>query len=204
MPVTICIDHAGLTGEDGATHQGIYDLGFLRAMPGIVVLEPRDTAEFKRMIEFSASSYKTVAIRYPKGSVDNIIGERPFVEPNWDYILKGTKGVIISFGSALSVGKKVAETLGMSLVDARSLKPLDQNILNAVKDSRIVVIEDNVSEGGLFEGISKYYSELSYNVKMSGFCVKDDFVRVGTVEEQLKDNLIDAESIIEKIKNEIR
>ena len=60
------------------------------------------------------------------------------------------------------------------------------------------------AEGGLFEGISKYYSELSYNVKMSGFCVKDDFVRVGTVEEQLKDNLIDAESIIEKIKNEIR
>ncbi len=204
LPVTICVDHAGLTGEDGATHQGIYDLGFLRAMPGIVVLEPRDTAEFKRMIEFSASSDKAVAIRYPKGSVDNIIGEQPFVEPSWDYILHGSNGAIISFGSALSVGLEVAETLGMSLVDARSLKPLDKKILNELKDSRIFIIEDNVSEGGLFEGVAKYYSELSYNVKMSGFCVKDDFVRVGTVKEQLKDNLIDAESIIEKIKNEIR
>lgn len=204
VPVTICVDHAGLTGEDGATHQGIYDLGFLRSMPGLIVLQPRDTVEFKKMLEFSVNFDKPVAIRYPKGAVENIKGEKPFEYPSWDYILRGKNGTVISFGTALTTAYNVAKSLDLNLVDARSLKPLDYSVLNQIKDKNIYVIEDNVSVGGLFEGILKYYSDNRYDVKIIGYSVKDDFVNVGTVKEQFVENNIDAESIIENIKNEIR
>ncbi len=204
VPVTICVDHAGLTGEDGATHQGIYDLGFLRSMPGLTVLEPRDAVEFKSMLEYSVMSGKPTAIRYPKGSCEKIVGENPFKSLNWDYVLRNNNGTVISFGTSLTVGKKVAEALNMSLIDARILKPLDADILQQIKDKEICVIEDNVSEGGLFEGILKYYSSEQINVNICGFSLKDDFVKIGSVKEQFKVNCIDADSIIEKIKNEIR
>ena len=204
VPVTICIDHAGLTGEDGATHQGIYDLGFLRAMPGLTVLEPRDTEEFKRMLEYSVSIDKPVAIRYPKGSVGAVEGEKPFEIPSWDYVSRKDNGTVISFGTTISVAKKVAEEFSMSVVDARSLKPLDEKVLEEIKDKRIYVIEDNASEGGLFEGILKYYSAKKIKADVFGFALKDDFVKVGNVEEQLNDNEINTEIIINKIKNEIR
>lgn len=204
VPVTICIDHAGLTGEDGATHQGIYDLGFLRSMPGLVVLEPRDTEEFKKMLEYSVNTDKPVAIRYPKGSVEKIEGEKAFEYPSWDYLSRNNNGSVISFGTTISVAKKVAEAFDMSVIDARSLKPFDENVLNDIKDKQIYVIEDNVSEGGLLEGILKYYSSKKITVNVIGFSLKDDFVKVGNVEQQLNDNEINAEKIIEKIKNEIR
>ncbi len=204
VPVTICIDHAGLTGEDGATHQGIYDLGFLRAMPGLIVLEPRDTEEFKRMLEYSANIDKPVAIRYPKGAVETINGEKPFTNPTWDFILRKDNGAVVSFGTTLSVAEKVAEKFGMSLIDARSLKPFDENVLEQIKDKKICVIEDNASEGGLLEGILKYYSSKNINANVCGFSLKDDFLKVGTVEEQLDDNEINVELIIKKIQDEIR
>ncbi len=204
LPVTICVDHAGLTGEDGATHQGIYDLGFLRSLPELIVLEPRDAVEFKRMLEYSARSLKPIAIRYPKGKAPAIKGEREFSEPKWDYICRGENGTIVSFGICIEVARKVAEQVNMSVIDARSLKPLDSDVLDTIAQKNIYVIEDNVSEGGLCEGILKYYAQKDIEVKIKGFSVKDDFIKVGSVAEQLKENSLDAEYIINVIKNEIR
>ena len=204
LPVTICVDHAGLTGEDGATHQGIYDLGFLRSMPGLIILEPRDFEEFRRMLEYASKINKPVAIRYPKGKSTAISGEKEFVEPSWDYIKRGNNGTVVSFGYCIGVGKTVADSLNMSLVDARVLKPVDSKVLDEISGNNIFVIEDNATEGGLCEGILKYYSEKKINAKVKGFSVKDDFVKVGSVEEQLKENNLDADYIINEIKNEIR
>ncbi len=203
VPVTICIDHAGLTGEDGATHQGIYDVGFLRAMPELIVLEPRDTVEFSRMLEYSVECTQPVAIRYPKGGSEAINGDKIFADLEWDYLLKGSKGTIVSFGLAVHSAYKVAQQLGLSLVDARVLKPLDEKTLEEIADGPVYVIEDNSAAGGLYEAILRFYSENNISVKIMGFYVADKFVNVGTVEEQYKDNLLDAESIIDVIKNEI-
>jgi 1-deoxy-D-xylulose-5-phosphate synthase len=203
VPVTICIDHAGLTGEDGATHQGIYDVGFLRAMPELIVLEPRDTVEFSRMLEYSVECTQPVAIRYPKGGSEAINGDKIFADLEWDYLLKGSKGTIVSFGLAVHSAYKVAQQLGLSLVDARVLKPLDEKTLKEIADGPVYVIEDNSAAGGLYEAILRFYSENNISVKIMGFYVADKFVNVGTVEEQYKDNLLDAESIIDVIKNEI-
>ncbi|MBR6765590.1 MAG: 1-deoxy-D-xylulose-5-phosphate synthase, partial [Clostridia bacterium] len=203
VPVTICIDHAGLTGEDGATHQGIYDVGFLRAMPGLIVLEPRDADEFARMLEFSVECPKPVAIRYPKGSVPIITGENNFSDLKWDHIRRGNKGTVVSFGLAINSALKIAEELDLNLVDARVIKPLDETVLKEISSLPIYVIEDNSAHGGLFEAILRFYSENNISIDIKGFYVDDRFVSVGTVEEQYKENCLDADSIIGVIKNEV-
>ena len=203
-PVTICIDHAGLCGEDGATHQGIYDLGFLRSMPGLIILEPRDNVEMKKMLQFASKADKPVAIRYPKGNCSEIVGEIPFEKPCWDYLARGGKGSVLTFGICLPVGNRLAEELNLNLIDARSLKPFDEKVLLEIADKPIFVLEDNVSVGGLLEGVLKFYSDNKVNVKVSGFSLKDEFVRVGSVNEQMTENEIDFEHVFGKIKNEIR
>ena len=204
VPVTICIDHAGLAGEDGATHQGVYDLSFLRSMPGLIVLHPRDTQEFARMLKFASNCEQAVAIRYPKGSAPIINGENNFSDLNWDYIKRGNKGTILAFGACIETAIEVAGRFDFSVVDARTLKPFDENILNEISLKPVVVIEDNSAIGGLYEGVLHYYSQNNMNVKVYGYFLKDDFVNIGTVEEQFADNKIDAKSIIESLKNEIR
>lgn len=204
VPVTICIDHAGLAGEDGATHQGIYDLGFLRSMPGLIVLQPRDTEEFAHMLKYASKSDKAIAIRYPKGGAPVIKGENYFRDLTWDYIKRGNKGTILTFGGCIQNALTIANELDLSIVDARTLKPFDTDVLNAISSKPIIVIEDNVGVGGLCEGVLRYYSDNKTNVKVFGFSLKDQFVNVGTVDEQLKDNNMDAESIINVLKNEIR
>lgn len=204
VPVTICIDHAGLAGEDGATHQGIYDLGFLRSMPGLIVLQPRDTQEFANMLKYAAKSDKAVAIRYPKGSAPEIKGENDFNSLTWDYIKRGSKGTILTFGGCMQTALTVAKDLDLSVVDARTLKPFDKNVLNEISSKPVVVVEDNAVIGGLYEGVLRYYSENKINADVYGFSLKDEFINVGTVDEQLMENQMDVNSIIDKLKNEIR
>ena len=204
VPVTICIDHAGLAGEDGATHQGIYDLAFLRTMPGLIILNPRDTQEFARMLKYASNCDKPVAIRYPKGSAPVIKGENDFNSLCWDYLKRGNNGTILSFGVSVETALNVADELDFSVVDARTLKPFDEKVLIEIKDKTIVVIEDNASAGGLCEGVLNFYAQNKINAKVLGFSLKDDFIKVGTVKEQLTDNCIDSKNIIEVLKNEIR
>lgn len=204
VPVTICIDHAGLAGEDGATHQGVYDLAFLRTMPGLIILNPRDTQEFARMLKYAATCEKPIAIRYPKGNAPVLKGENDFNSLTWDYLRRGNNGTILSFGVSINTALTVAQDLDFSVVDARTIKPFDENVLIEISDKPVVVIEDNASAGGLCEGVLGFYAQNKVNTKVFGFSLKDDFIKVGTVNEQLIDNCIDSKSIIEKIKNEIR
>ncbi len=204
VPVTICIDHAGLAGEDGATHQGIYDLAFLRSMPGLIILHPRDTQEFARMLKYAANCDKPVAIRYPKGNAPVLKGENDFDLLKWDYLRHGSNGTILSFGICIETAIEVAEKFDLAVVDARTLKPLDENVLTEIKDKPIVVIEDNASAGGLCESVLNFYAQNKINTRVYGFSLKDEFINVGTVNEQLIDNCIDAKSIIKKLENEIR
>ncbi len=202
LPVTVCIDHAGLTGEDGATHQGIYDIGFLRSMPELTVLAPRDTDEFSRMLKYASCADLPVAIRYPKGCSSVIEGE-PFTSPKWDIIVEGDKGSIVTFGRSVSFAMPAAKEIGLSLIDARSLKPLDESMLEKIKALPVFVIEDNAPAGGLCEGILGYYAQTGAHVDVQGFALCDEFVSVGTVDEQLADNRMTVKAITEAIKNAV-
>ncbi len=198
--VTVCIDHAGLTGEDGRTHQGIYDIGFLRAMPNLTILAPRDTDELERMLKYAQKSSQPVAIRYPKGGMYTVNGEKPFEKPEWDILYRGNSGSVLAFSACIEEALNVAEQLDYSLIDARSIKPLDEQMLKMISDKPICIIEDNASAGGLNEAVLDFYSKNSINAKVYGFSLKDEFVPCASVKEQLKDNLMDSEYIIEKIK----
>lgn len=204
LPVTVCVDHAGLTGDDGATHQGVYDLGFLRSMPHLTVLAPRDTDEFDRMLRYSLNCPDAVAIRYPKSSACVHEWGTAFAKPEWDELIKGENGTVISFGALIEEAATVAKNLNYSLMDARSLKPLDESVLLKIKDRPICVMEDNAPEGGLCEGILNFYANNKIQPNVRGFAVKDEFIKVGTVKEQLKDNGLDAETVTEFMKNETR
>ena len=200
--VTICIDHAGLTGEDGATHQGIYDMGFLRAMPNLTVLAPRDAEELDRMLKYAKEQLNPVAIRYPKGSAASYEGERPFNNADWDVLCRGNKGTFVTFGSCIETGLKVAKEKELTLVDARSIKPLDEKMLMEIKDKPIFVLEDNVLEGGLCEAILGFFAKNNIKASVKGFCLKDEFVLCGSVSQQLEESGLDAESILMGIENE--
>ena len=203
LPAVICVDHAGLTGEDGATHQGIYDLGYLRSMPRLVILNPRDTEELRRMLIYASTCDKPIAIRYPKGSAENIAGDRPFDELNWDKVISGNNGSVLTFGIGISIAMKICTELGLNLIDARCLKPFDEAVLDSICDKPIYVIEDNAPHGGLYEGVLRYFSDKGVSVQVKGFYLKDSFVEVGTVKQQLYKHGIDENSIMEIIKNEI-
>ncbi len=200
LPVTLCIDHAGLVGEDGPTHNGVFDIGFLRSMPGLILLAPRDTEEFDKMLAYSLTEKKPVAIRYPKGVAENIEGKYPFAGPDWDVLMQGENGSILTFGACIPEGMQIAAELGWSLIDARSLKPLDEGMLNKIKDKPLCVIEDNAPQGGLCEAVLHYYSDQNISVCVRGFSLEDAFVAVGTVEQQKEKNHMDAKYILEQLK----
>lgn len=200
LPVTLCIDHAGLVGEDGPTHNGVFDIGFLRSMPGLILLAPRDTEEFDRMLVYSLAEKRPVAIRYPKGCVENIEGAHPFNGIGWDELLEGEAGTVLTFGACISEGMQIARTLGWKLIDTRTLKPLDTQCLEKIKDAPICVIEDNAPQGGLFEAVLHYYHENGIAVKIKGFALEDAFTAVGSVEQQRESNHMDTEYILEQLK----
>lgn len=203
LDVTICIDHAGLVGEDGATHQGIYDMSFLRSMPNLTVLCARDSAQLDKMLRASLKIKGPVAIRYPKGAV-KCIAENEDDVCLWDELLEGENGCVLSFGGSIPCALDVAKQLNLSVVDARCIKPLDEQMLNKIAQKPIVVIEDNACAGGLYEAILGYCAQKDIKARIFGFSVKDNFVKVGNVSQQREDNCLDAKQIIEHLKNEIR
>ena len=202
LPVTICVDHAGLVGEDGPTHQGVFDLGFLRAMPGLTVLTPRDPWEFDRMLSYALNVSGPVAIRYPKGSCSEISGSKPFASPDWEELRPGEKGAVLAYGAMIGEAEKVAEALHYRLIDARSQKPLDETMLLNIADLPIVVMEDCAAAGSLGEAVAAFYGERRLSVRLYAFALRDDFISVADVRQQREENGISAEAVLKALAGE--
>lgn len=196
LPVTICVDHAGLVGEDGPTHQGVFDLGFLRAMPGLTVLSPRDPWEFDRMLAYSLTSAGPVAIRYPKGSGSEIKGNKPFIQPDWEELLPGDGGAVLAYGAMIGEAEKVAKALSFRLIDARSQKPLDENVLMSIGEKPVVVMEDCAAAGSLGEAVASFFDGRGIAVNLHAFALRDEFLTVANVKEQREENGINAENVL--------
>ena len=158
IPVTICVDRAGIVGADGETHQGIFDLCFLNSIPNLVVMAPKDFKELEQMLEFAINLNKPVIIRYPRGGE----GTEKFEQQNdieigeSEIIKEGKDLSIIAIGKMVERAQTVAELLAKESIDAeivnaRFLKPLDkETILKSVeKTKNVVTIEDGLIEGGL-------------------------------------------------------
>ena len=212
IPVTICIDRAGIVGNDGETHHGIFDMSFASAIPNLTIMAPKDFNELEKMLEFGINFNGPVLIRYPRGGE----GENK-TNKNNDIILG--KSELIKEGkdiSIIAIGKMVNRAITVSnllkeknidaeIINARFLKPLDkENILKSIeKTKNVVTMEDGILAGGLYTSILDLINRSKLrNIKVTPFGYDDCFITHGSVEELEKEMKIDAESIVEKIINE--
>ena len=215
LPVTFLIDRAGLVGEDGATHHGLFDLAYCRMIPNMTVMAPRDESEMARMIEFSLSFNSPVAIRYPRGSGS---GKRasnrltPLKTCTGELMRSGKdKIMIVGVGITTVFALEAAEELEKSgispfVYDLKFVKPLPEELFELIKKHKIkhiITVEDGIAAGGAGSAVLEGLSVRGINTGCRILGIKDSFSTHGTQKELRKAEGIDTESIIEAVKAEI-
>ncbi len=205
LPVIFCLDRAGLVGEDGATHHGVFDLAYLRCIPNLIIFAPRNEIELRNIMYTAQLGLENpIAIRYPRGKGKLEEWQLPFekTEIGKGLCLKeGNDIAILSIGTiANNVSEAINELKNDNTVahyDMRFVKPLDKKLLNTIFNSfdKIITIEDGTTSGGFGTAILEYASEANYqgNIKLLG--IPDEFIHHGTVDELQKKCGIDALSI---------
>ena len=208
LPVTFCIDRAGLVGADGATHHGAFDIGYMRLIPNIVIMLPKDGRELEEMLEMSLGFNFPVAVRYPRGIAATYpdIPETPVVLGYPEVIKTGGEIVIISVGhifdEAYRLYSMFSETgIMASLINLRFLRPLEKHvIINELMGKRLViVIEDGAVKGGVGEEIQSIIIDEKLNIPVMKFGLPDSFIEHGSVEELRRLIGLDAKSVFDKV-----
>lgn len=202
LPVTFAIDRAGIVGADGETHHGIFDLSYLLPLPNMTVLAPCDAHQLEDMLEYATSKDAPFAIRYPRGSADMTRHIEGSFELKNNVISEGKDVNIIAVGTMLNKAIKASEILKEQGIDAKVcsasvLKPFDDNIINS-SDKLIVTLEDNLIRGGFGEYIAANYTNMVVNLGWP-----DKFIEHGDCEYLYKKYGLDAESIAERIRQEL-
>lgn len=208
LPVVFCIDRAGIVGADGETHHGIFDLSYLRHIPNMTIMAPKDGAELEAMLEFSKTINGPCAIRYPRGSAADISKPNKITLGKSHQLKRGTDVEIWSVGTMADKVIKAADILkakgiSASIINTEFVKPLDTDRLkkSAEKYPLIVTIEDNVVSGGIGEGIKDIVS--LKDVKVINIGWPDDFIEHGTSDELYAKHGMDPRSIAERIIKEL-
>ncbi len=196
LPVVIGVDRAGLVGQDGETHQGIYDPAFLCAIPNLCVYEPATLAELRAMLCLAMERREPAAIRYCRGTLPEGAGEEPVVFGRWATLRSAEDVVIIAAGPLVQIAKKVSEAMDCGLVEARFYKPLDHALLDELrrKGCKLIVAEENVAALSLY--VSAYCPELT----VRPLCLPDGPMPQATVARQRTMGGIDEKAMTEAVK----
>lgn len=210
LPVTLCIDRAGISGADGETHQGVFDLSFLSMIPDLAIAVPKDVEEFRAMIKFSEHFNRPLAIRYPKAGKRIFRKQTEITLGKWEVLSDGDDGVaaIIACGERAVTAALIASQLlaayniSVSVINARFVKPLDTQILSSLRQKHIITVEDNALSGGLGSLINTYFADSDKKIK--NFAYPDEFIAHGSVAELMKDFKITGEDLAEYVKNAVR
>ena len=217
LPVVLCVDRAGIVGNDGETHQGIYDLSFLNIVPNLAIMAPKDFEELEQMLEFALTLNQPVAIRYPRGGESNIKFEthKKIELGKAEKVMKFDKEIknkmtILAIGKMVSRAVEVSKELkkykiNAEVINVRFLKPIDEKyILKSIKETKnVITIEDNIIKGGLGSTISEIITKNNLdNVKLKCFGYPDEFIKHGNVEEIEKIYGLDVQSIVNSCKAE--
>lgn len=210
LPVVICMDRAGLVGDDGPTHHGVFDLGYLSTIPNIVVAAPKDGNELRSMLHYTADNDLDgpVAIRYPRGNVPTPIEEcvEPIEWSKWESNNLDNDFMILAVGTMVEECEKASKILNdnglsCSLVNARFVKPLDYQMLSKIKKSAkiIVTVEENSLRGGFGQAIADYLLTNEFKGKFKAFGIPDRFITHGNRNLLLTEVKLDAPNIAEQI-----
>ena len=207
LPVIICVDRAGIVGEDGETHQGILDLSFLNTVPNLTVMSPKNKEELKEMIIFSLKLNKPVAIRYPKKSKEIKTKTTKIEYGKAEVLEKGKDITIVAIGKMVNKALEVREMLlkdniKTTVINARFLKPLDiKTIKKEIKNKKLLVtIEDNIKAAGLGEKIK---SEIN-NIKVLTLGYPEKYISHGKIEEIEEEYNLTSKKIYKQIIKEYK
>jgi 1-deoxy-D-xylulose-5-phosphate synthase len=209
LPVVFCLDRAGLVGEDGATHHGVFDLAYLRAIPNLIVFAPSNEVELRNILYTAQLGLKNpIAIRYPRGTGSIIDWQKPFNKiaiGKGIKLQKGTKIAVLSIGT---IAKNVTNAIELvdnsseiAHFDMRFVKPLDESLLHEVFKNykTIFTIEDGTIKGGFGSAVLEFASKNEYQNKIQVLGIPDNFIEHGSVLELQHKIGLDAKSIAEKI-----
>ncbi|MBA6350186.1 1-deoxy-D-xylulose-5-phosphate synthase [Colwellia sp. BRX8-9] len=210
LPVLFAIDRAGIVGADGPTHQGSFDLSFMRCVPNIVIMAPSDERECQLMLSTGFKHDGPAAVRYPRGSGNGAplpdisetieIGKaKTILETTTDSA--EPKVAILNFGSTFDEAKVAAQQLNTTLIDMRFIKPLDVTLIDHIVKSHsvIVTVEDNAIAGGAGSAVNEYILSQGVAIKILNIGLPDTFIKHGTQQEIHQELGLDSKGIIDKI-----
>lgn len=206
LPVVIAMDRGGLVGDDGPTHHGVFDLSFMRHLPGLTFMAPKDENELRHMLKTALELKAPVALRYPRGAGYGVpLDKKMECLPigKGELLREGTDLTIVAIGSTVMPAVKAAEQLaeqGISagVVNARFIKPLDAELIlgQAKATGRIVTVEENVLQGGFGSAVLELLQDNNMaQVKVKRLGIPDQYIEQGTQAQLRKDVGIDAEGI---------
>jgi len=210
LPVIFCLDRAGLVGEDGATHHGVFDIAYLRCIPNIIIFAPRNEIELRNILYTTQLGLQhPIAIRYPRGYGNIINWQQPYqkIEIGKGICLKkGKKTAVLSIGT---IAKNIEEAIDflknkieVSHYDMRFVSPLDEQLLHEIfkKHKTIITIEDGTIKGGFGSAILEFATEYNYQNKIKILGIPDYFIDHGSVFRLQHQLGLDAKSLAEQIR----
>lgn len=201
LPVIFCLDRAGLVGEDGATHHGVFDLSYLRCIPNLIIFAPRNEVELRNiMYTAQLGLQKPIAIRYPRGTGKTIDWKQPFskIEIGKGVQLKaGDKLAVLSLGTIAENVFEAILNLKVSHYDMRFVKPLDEKLLHTIfkKYQTIFTVEDNSVNGGFGSAILEFAAANNYKNTIKVLGIPDSFIEHGSVTELQNSIGLDVKSL---------
>ena len=203
LPVLFAIDRAGIVGADGPTHQGAFDLSFMRCIPNMIIMTPSDENECRQMLYTGYQCGKPAAVRYPRGNAIGVeltplemlpIGKSRLIR-------EGQKIAILNFGTLLPSALEAAEKLNATVVDMRFVKPIDIEMINVLAQTHdyLVTLEENAIQGGAGSAVAEVLNSSGKSTALLQLGLPDYFIPQATQQEALKDLGLDAKGIEEKI-----
>ena len=205
LPVLFAIDRAGIVGADGPTHQGAFDLSFMRCIPNMIIMTPSDENECRQMLYTGYQCGKPAAVRYPRGNAIGVeltplemlpIGKSRLIR-------EGQKVAILNFGTLLPSALEAAEKLNATVVDMRFVKPIDIEMINVLAQTHdyLVTLEENAIQGGAGSAVAEVLNSSGKSTALLQLGLPDYFIPQATQQEALKDLGLNSKGIEDKILN---
>jgi len=205
LPVLFAIDRAGIVGADGPTHQGAFDLSFMRCIPNMIIMTPSDENECRQMLYTGYQCGKPAAVRYPRGNAIGVELTPLEILPigKSRLIREGQKIAILNFGTLLPSALEAAEKLNATVVDMRFVKPIDIKMINVLAQTHdyLVTLEENAIQGGAGSAVAEMLNSSGKSTALLQLGLPDYFIPQATQQEALKDLGLDSKGIEEKILN---
>ena len=207
LPVVFVIDRAGVTGPDGSSHHGIFDLSYLRLIPNLKIAAPADATELCALLETALATDGPVAIRYPKGPVPATpdLPVEPLPVGRWEELRKGGDAAIFAVGRMVEVAEEAAARLEMqgvscTVVNARWIKPVDPRITDWARNHPVVVtVEDNVGTGGFGGAVLEALAPHGLAGRVRTIALPDQFLPQGRASDILKEHGLDAAGVAKSV-----